>query len=424
MTRLLQSGRRWWLVAGMLVVGMAAVGASQLGLYATDNTDSQPGGRASLGYLPEEKQKAPEEVTGVETLPVEAIQANQTLPVTGHLTADEQSEVAANTSGIVAEVRVERGSVVAKGDVLVRLDPTDAENALNEGLAQVAELRVKLMLDDAHPQFDPGRLPEVRLTRAALELAKSNLDRTAALYQRKVETAENYDRVRTEHELAIFRNDQAMHQARQLHQSYQTMLTRINTLRKALADATIVAPFDGWVVEKHVAVGERISSGGGGNNRLVTLIRTDPLRLSMTVPQQHISRIKEGQPVTFEVDAFPKKLFTGQVRYVAPAVADVGRSLIVEAVVPNSDRILKPGLFATAQLQLEEQTTELSVPVSAVQKHGDAGRVFVVRNGVVQEQVVALGQTTGDRVQITAGLASDDRIVARPERVREGVRIR
>jgi len=82
-------------------------------------------------------------------------------------------------------------------------------------------------------------------------------------------------------------------------------------------------------------------------------------------------------------------------------------------------------LFAKAALQLDQETTELSVPVTAVQQHGDAaGRVFVLRDGQVREQIVALGRINGDRVQVTSGLAPSDLIVARRKKSVKGVAIR
>jgi RND family efflux transporter MFP subunit len=413
--------RRLVIVGGIAVVVLVFLAFGGLGMHGTGHAGSGDGTRASLGYS-KALEEQPKEIADVETVPVEVARAHRTLHVTGQLTADELSDVGNRVPGIVAEVLVERGSTVNQGDVLARIDSEDAENALAEGLSLAEELRVKLMLPSPDALFEPEVLPDVKLARASLDLAKSNLQRTTSLHEKKVVSAEVFDQVRTECQSALYRLEQAQHQANQLYQAYKTAQTRLKTLQKAVRDTTIVAPFQGWVVEKHVAVGERLGTGEGA--RVVTLIRTDPLRLTLTIPQQHVSRIQMGQPVEFKVDAYPDRKFTGQVRYVAPAVDSVGRSLTVEAVVSNPDQLLKPGLFATAQLQLEQETNALYVPAAAVQQHGDAGRVFVVRDGVVREQVVAVGEADGNRVEITSGLAATDRVVARPQEVREGVRVR
>ena len=144
-------------------------------------------------------------------------------------------------------------------------------------------------------------------------------------------------------------------------------------------------------------MGERIIALFPGA-KLVTLLRIDPLRLTLTVPQQAMAQIKVGQAVTFHTDAFPGRQFHGAVRYISPTVTADNRSLCVEAVVPNSKVELLPGLFVTAELQLDKKETELYVPASAVCNRGDVAAVFAVRGSRICEQIVSLGEREARRV--------------------------
>jgi len=148
-----------------------------------------------------------------------------------------------------------------------------------------------------------------------------------------------------------------------------------------------------------VAVGEQISSGMQAT-KVVTLVRIDPLRLSLIVPQQDIGRIQPGQTVRFRVDSFPDRVFNAKVRFIAPVVTNDTRSMVVEAVAPNPDHNLRPGLFATAELDLSRQQPCVLAPVGAVLKKDEVGRVFVVRDGFAREQVVALGDVAGGKIEI------------------------
>ena len=109
--------------------------------------------------------------------------------------------------------------------------------------------------------------------------------------------------------------------------------------------------------------------------KVVTLVRIDPLRLSLTVPQQDIGCIQPGQAVRFHVDSFPDRTFDATVRFIAPVVTHDTRSMVVEAIVPNPDGELRPGLFATAELVLPKKGAEIVAPVSAVQKTGEAAGI-------------------------------------------------
>jgi len=427
--------RRRWLVALIVILGAAGVSAWQAyprisrlwhatGEIAAANETGQRAGKAALGFAPTaEAVKDGKGASGasarVETVAVEVVQQNETLPLTGTLVADEKAAVASNVSGILAEVRVDRGSVVRKDDVLAQIDPVDAQNRLAEGRALVDELKVRLGLDQRPEPFDLEQQPEVKLAKAALGLAQANLRRAEELISKKALSVEAFDHARTETELAVQRYHQTQLQVRQSYQAYRTALTRLTILEKAVADTTIRAPFDGWVAEKRLTVGEQVIAGPM-STPIVTLVRVDPLRLSLTVPQQSIGHVRQGQKVHFHVDAFPDRTFEGTVRYITPVVTNDTRSMIVEAVVPNPQGELRPGVFATAQLELPKQKPEVFVPAGAVQRTGEVARVFVVRDGKAREQVVSLGAVRKGRIEVQSGLSGGERLVARPELVRDG----
>jgi RND family efflux transporter MFP subunit len=355
---------------------------------------------------------------GIGKQKVEAVPQNLTLRLTGSLIADEKSEVGSNAAGIVSETRVNRGSFVKKNDLLVQLDPRDAQYALDEALAAVEELRARLGLDE-HKEIRIEEIPEVEAAKLALDLAERTYKRSEALKQQNAVALESWDQAVTDYRSAVQRYQLAMRMARQMYRSYISAKTHVITLRKAVDDCSIRAPFDGWVAERNISVGERVISLFPGA-KLVTLLRIDPLRLSLTVPQQEMAQIKVGQTVVFQTDAFPGKTFNGTVRYITPAVTSDNRSLCVEAVVPNPDAMLRPGLFATAELQLDQQRTDLFVPKAAVLNRGEVAAVFVVRGGVIREQIVSVGESAGGRVHVTSGLAPGDIVITTPNKVRDG----
>ncbi len=354
----------------------------------------------------------------IRTQAVDAVRSQATLRLTGSLEADEKSDVGSNATGMVAKTCIERGSVVKKGDLLVQLDPRDAQYALDEGRMAAEELRVRLGLEGSNP-FRVDEVPEVEAARLTMELAEKNHQRAETLRKHHAVAQAEAEQMQTDYRAAVERFHLAKLQARQLYQSYRSAQTHLVTLQKAVDDCSICAPFDGWVAERDVSVGERVIALFP-SGKLATVLRIDPLRLRLTVPQQETARIKAGQRVTFQADAHAGRTFTGTVRYIAPAVAAENRSLCVEAVVPNPGAVLRPGLFVGAELQLDEERTEVLVPRAAVRQRGDVAAVFVVRGRQAREQIVSLGEPEGPRVRVTSGLAPGDVVVTTPESVRDG----
>jgi RND family efflux transporter MFP subunit len=148
--------------------------------------------------------------------------------------------------------------------------------------------------------------------------------------------------------------------------------------------------------------------------RVATVVRVDPLRVELTIPESAVSLVQIGQPVRLTVDAYPGETFDATVRFVSPALRSDQRALTVEAVTKNPDGRLKPGLFATAMIRQSNTSEGLLVPVTAIETVSGTSRVFVVKDGVAEERIVTTGEKVGDLVEITSGVSAGEVVAAEP----------
>jgi len=145
----------------------------------------------------------------------------------------------------------------------------------------------------------------------------------------------------------------------------------------------------------------------------------------LTVPEQFLSVVHPGQSLELEVDAYPGRTFKGQVRFVSPAVRADLRALTIEAVVPNADGALRPGLFATAAIRRSGTDRALSVPAAAVRNLAGSTRVYVIKGDRVEERMVTVGQVVGDATEIVNGIAEGDEVAeTNVDRLADGARVR
>lgn len=355
----------------------------------------------------------------VATTITERISLPQTVWVTGSLAADELSNVASKRNGIVASVAIDRGTIVKQGDVLVQLDTVDAVNALEQSEAQAAELMVRLGLTSADQTFDPANQPDVRAAKATLDLAKANYDRDKSLIESRVISPGEFDETRNTYNTALQRYELSLAEASQLYRQFQTTLANVKIARQTLDDMTIRAPFDGAIVEKNVAPGEAISNASS----VAVMVRINPLRLLLQVPEQNVGRIETGQKVYATVDAFPDMVFPGVVKRISPALDPETRTLIVEAELPNNDRLLKPGLFVTAQVEVDGERTGVRVPATAVRWNNETAQVYIVEEGIARATMVVADKPKDGFIEIVEGLQGGETIVSNASEVEDGIRI-
>ena len=368
----------------------------------------------------EEGPAAKPEPIAIATTTVESRPIERFIRVTGSLHADEQAEVSAESGGRVIATPVERGTRVAEGAILIRVSPAEAAAQLQEAEANASQIEARLGLRDG-AAFTPKTVPDVMNAQASLEFAEAEFARIRSLLDQKVVSQSEFDQRRTQVEAARQQYQMAQNAAEQSYRSLQAARARVALARKTVADTSVRAPFSGLVAERLVSEGDYVTRG----TKIATIVRIDPLRVELTIPEQAVSLIKVGQRVKLTVDAYPNEVFDATIRFVSPALRADQRALTVEAITANPDGRLKPGLFATASIQQPESAAALLVPRSAVETISGTSRVYVLKDGVAEERIVTTGDRVGETIEIVSGVAAGDVIAADPKgRLADGTPVR
>ncbi len=327
--------------------------------------------------------------------------------VSGTLTPQEDAEVAAEVVGRVEATPVERGSLVRPGDPLIRIAAAEAEAQAREAQANAAQIEARLGLAGG-AAFDVERVPEVASAKASYQLARNEFSRAERLYEGKLLSQSDFDQRAAQMEATERQYEVAKNGAAQQYQALIGARARASVAQKALADTVVRAPFAGAVGERFVSVGDYVTRG----TKVASVVRIDPLRVELTVPEQYVAAVAVGRAVSFEVDAYPGETFTGNVRYVSPSVTASTRALTLEAIVPNPSGRLKPGFFATARIEEAEKRPGVLAPATAIRTTAGTARVFVIAGDRVEERVVMAGQVVGDRVEIISGVKAGEQVAS------------
>jgi RND family efflux transporter MFP subunit len=220
----------------------------------------------------------------------------------------------------------------------------------------------------------------------------------------------------------------ALAQARQNYAGVEVARTNVANAqsqlalaKKNLSYAVVPAPIDGYVIERTADLGEYVSP----QQKVVTIVRTNPLRIRIDVPEQAIPEVKVGQSVSITTSAWPDKNFAGRIARIAPNVTATSRTFTVEAEIENSNGSLKPGQFATVRILQERPEPAVLVPARAVVTEAGVSRLFVIKNGHAEQRLVQTGTKEGDLVEIKNGVAADEQVATSGlERLSDGAAVK
>lgn len=360
---------------------------------------------------------------------------------TGTLASDAQTDVAPTVGGKIVQVNFDIGSYVQKNSVLVQLDDRDARIRLEQAQAQVqqaqsnvnqaqsqveqAKANVRQVQSQLGLQnggtFDINQVAEVKNAKAALDLAETQLRRNERLIETGDISRAVYDQAKAARDQAASQYQAAINAANQKYAAIKAAQAQVDTAQaavrtaqsaveaaqtqvasaqKAIADTRILAPISGYIAEKTADVGEFVST----NQKVATILRTSVLRLQIDVPEQSIGKVAQGQGVSIQTSAYPDRNFSGVITRISPSLNAASRTLTVEAEVENSSGLLKPGQFATVRIAQSKAEPTVMVPTAAVKTEGETNKVYIIKDGRAQEQIVQLGVLENDYIAVKQGV--------------------
>jgi membrane fusion protein (multidrug efflux system) len=343
--------RRVGLIAVMVIVVFAAM-AWLSGVFHRGKV--QPG-----------KFEATREAGSGKELMVSRVERPRVVEVAGSIQSESRTNIASRIVANVIEMKGSAGTRVKVGDVLVTLDSVAPK-------ARVEQAREML-----------------RSAEANRSLAQTELDRISTLRQTGAVSQNQIDEWETK--LALSKSDVA--------RSEQA----IREAEVGLADAELKAPFDGVVIDRLAEPGDQAYPG----RPLLTMYDPNRLRVEASVRESYTGRLKPGQKISVFIDSIGQER-VGEVQQIVPASDPTSRSCLVK-LHQNEPAGLYPGMYARMRVPLGTES-RLEVPQSLVRRVGQLTFVEVLDDGHVDRRAVRLGRTSGDSVEVLAGLSEGERL--------------
>lgn len=328
------------------------------------------------------------------------------LVLTAEFEPFQQVDVMAKVAGYVRSIKVDIGDRVRAGQLLATLEIPEMEDDLARAAAAIGQAEAEIVTASG----------ELQRAEAAHELAHLSYGRLADVLKREpglvpqqeVDEARSRDLVA---EAQVSAAKSTIRTAEQRLRVARSEQTRVQTLHNY---TTIFAPFDGVVTKRYANAGSMIQAGTASQTQampIVQLSQNNLLRLILPVPESAVSGVHVGQTVDVRVSTLGRT-FRGRVARFADTIQPSTRTMDTEVDVPNPTLTLIPGMYAEVDLQTEQRSAALSVPLDAVDRGASAVRVYTVNNaGLIHIVPVTLGIENDRRVEIRSGLNEGDVVV-------------
>lgn len=340
---------------------------------------------------------------------------DRTLVANGTLAARDQATLSVKVAGRVEEIPIDVGSVVKRGDLIAQIQKRDYELKVQQSKAAVgaARARLGLPLEGADDSIDVKDSSVVREARAQLDEQAKNRVRIAKLREQGILSESELESAEAAYQVAVNKYEDALQEANNRRAMLAQRRAELNIAEQELADAAVRAPFDGVVQERKTSPGEYLMEGAP----LVTIVRIDPIRLRLEVPEREAFTVRRGQRVRFRVDGDTNS-YSGQVDRVSPAITQDNRMLQIEADIANDGR-LRPGAFVRADV-VTTSARAVFLPRNAIVSFAGIEKIFLYESGkAVERRVVTAGGNSGD-VEVVKGVKAGEVVILDPGTLRGG----
>jgi HlyD family secretion protein len=326
------------------------------------------------------------------------------IEVVGTLAAEDQVTIASQADGSVSKVLVDLGDRVTAGQPLIELDREKLQYNVDNQKAALSRALAK------YGASEPGRLPPFDKTpdvvKAQAELGQTKLayDRAVELNKKQLIPKQALDDAEATLHAKQAAYDSALQNARNLAADIDASNAMLKLADRQLRDATIRAPFDGYVQKRLVSLGEFVKT----QTPIMEIVRVDPLKAIGQIPERMAPWVQVGQEVELSVDAFPDKKLIGKISRISPAVEPGTRAFPFEALVPNPDRLLKPGAFVRVHVTTALVEPVLTIPYAAMQYRYGVYRAFTVNGDRLAMHELKTGDRVGDRMEVLDGVKAGE----------------
>jgi membrane fusion protein, multidrug efflux system len=333
-------------------------------------------------------------------------QMRRSVEVVGTLAAEDQVTIASQAEGAITRVLVDLGDHVKAGQPLLELDREKLEYNLQNQKAALARALAKYGANDPEHLPTSGDTPDVKKAEAELRQAKQSFDRAEELNKRQLIPKQALDDADATLRSKQAAYDSALQNAKNLKADIDASNAMLQLADRQLRDATIRAPFDGFVQKRLVSLGEFVKNQAP----VMEVVRLDPLKAIGEIPEKMAPWVQVGQDVDLSVDAFPSKKIEGKVSRISPAVNTTTRAFSFEATVPNKEGLLKPGTFARVHVATTLIEPVLTIPYGAMQYRYGNYRAYVLTGDHLVMRELKTGDRVGDRMEILDGLKIGERV--------------
>ena len=328
------------------------------------------------------------------------------LALSSELVPFQEIDVYAKESGYVKTLNVDYGTHVKAGEVMALLEIPELAAQVQEDKAEITNATHQVTRE----QHELGRY---QAEYKALHLEYTRLNgvfesQPGLVAQQEVDDAQGKDMAAA---AEVDAGEAALDAAQSQLAAAQAKLTHDQSL---FDYSKITAPFDGVITDRYANLGTLMQAGTASSTQAIPLVRLsedDQFRLVIPVPEAYVRYIHIGDPVVVRVPSL-NRTFPGKVARFSVDVRSDTRTMHTEVDVLNPQRVLVPGLYAEAELQLDRKDDIPSVPVQALIREGDKASVFVVNtNGVLEQRSVQVGLQTSNDAEIVSGLEEGERVV-------------
>ena len=336
----------------------------------------------------------------IQAAKAETQELQRSVDAVGTLDPNEEVAVSNLVEGNVEKLFVDLGDAVHAGQTIAQLDTRELELNVHQQDAALLQELARVGLADANSSFDEATTSQVRQAEAAFVDARIKLDRTKKLAESGVIPQQQLDAQQAQYDGAEAAVRSSRETVRNIRASIAARKAALALAQKKLADAKVIAPLDGYIKERPAAPGVFLKA----NSPVVTIVQNSPLKLHADIPEAAVAFVRVGRPVQFHVDAFPERMFEGKITRLSPSVDQQSRTLKLEALVNNTEGLLKPGFFARVTIQTDRTDKALVIPTESLVSVSGVEKVFVVENGKIAERVVRSGSRLNSKVEIVEGV--------------------